>query len=220
MLAADRQALGAQIYHQAENIKLRELSNLTDYLHDIGTTGALMFGFGVAFLLGGEDYVGHAPVALKYAYFSVATMCLGSELYCFTTATFCTILAPTAALTGPRGSVHTSVANMYKERKWIWRSFAVGGLSFSVCMIIKLWIVQMRSRGPWSYSIASICTLVAIAFVAVIVQAVARLFQRFDYAKNLLKATGNTEPKEMSADEYLRSNKAAGKLANAKQYRL
>ena len=37
MLDADRHALSASVYHQALGIKERELSNLTDYLTNLGT---------------------------------------------------------------------------------------------------------------------------------------------------------------------------------------
>ena len=48
MLDADRHALSASVYHQALGIKERELSNLTDYLTNLGTQvrGVVVVGAG------------------------------------------------------------------------------------------------------------------------------------------------------------------------------
>ena len=138
MLDADRQALSSSVYHQALEVKQRELRNLTEYLQNIGTVAALLFGFGVALFF---DGLADTPLLLKITFYVTATICLGSQMYCVASSTFCTVYAPTLALTGKRGSVHTAVAGMYEERGVIWKTFRMGLTSFYISMVLKTWIV-------------------------------------------------------------------------------
>ena len=112
MLDADRHALSASVYHSALNIKERELINLTNYLNNLGTQAALMFGFGLGMF---AEVPESTPIVVSYVYYALATVCLGAEMYCLTNATLCTVLGPTLALNGPRGSMHAAVQGMYQE---------------------------------------------------------------------------------------------------------
>ena len=86
---ADRHALSASVYHSAIVIKEKELQNLTSYLTNIGTQSALLFGFSVAFI---SEVPDATPVWLLFFYYSIATVCLGANMYALTMATLCTVL--------------------------------------------------------------------------------------------------------------------------------
>ena len=66
------------MYHQALGIKERELSNLTDYLTNLGTQSAFMFGFGVGMF--SVEIPDDTPKYLSFLYYGFATICLGAEV--------------------------------------------------------------------------------------------------------------------------------------------
>ena len=71
-----------------------------------------MFGFGLGMF---AEVPESTPIVVSYVYYALATTCLGAEMYCLTNATLCTVLGPTLALNGPRGSMHAAVQGMYQE---------------------------------------------------------------------------------------------------------
>jgi hypothetical protein len=211
MLDADRQALSSSVYHQALEVKQRELRNVTEYLHNIGTIAALLFGFGVALFF--EGFV-DMPLILQFIYYTSAATCIGSEMYCIASSTFCTVFAPTLALNGPRGSVHVAVAGMYEERGGIWKMMALGMFSFYVATVAKAWIVLWPGQNAGKLAIAGFVTCLFIAIGVVIVRAARRCFQRFtieSMATSGLTSKGSKHHHQ-SAEAYLRAETSAAAL--------
>lgn len=211
MLDADRQALSATVYHSALNIKERELVNLTNYLNNLGTMAALMFGFGVAWF---AEVPSGTPIIVQYIYYSMATICVSAEMYCLANATLCTVLGPTLALNGPRGSMHAAVADMYQERYWIWISFAVGAVSFSVNLLVYIWITLASDTDAVDNGIAGVCTVIFAAGGTVVTLGVRRVFKRFAYEGQVAVTGGESgEPAaQVSAVDYLKTQTAASMI--------
>lgn len=214
MLEADRHALSSSVYHQALGIKEKELSNLLDYLTTLGVTAGFLFGFGSSsFFSGLPD---NTPKILTLIYYVCAMMCMGALFYCIATSTLCTILAPTIALNGPRGSVHKAVAGMYEEREHIWRAFAVGCAAFCLNFFAFIWVLLTRTgNGPEYTGIAVLCSLIFIVGAVVTISGVRRLFSRFHYKDDTSESKKNgPEPAEqVSGLEYLKSQSAAALLS-------
>lgn len=59
--------------------------------------------------------------------------------------------APTLALNGPRGSMHTAVKGMYEERTMIWNAFTIGAMAFSIDMLIFIWIILSQNGVSKSF---------------------------------------------------------------------
>lgn len=183
------------------------MANLNAYLSNIGTQAALLFGFAVGFV---SDVPKGTPYWLQHIYYAIAFVCLGSNMYCLLMATLCTILAPTLALTGPKGSIQTAVTGMYEERKWIWRMFILGILAFSADMLIYLWIVLTVSGQPGEIAVAVFCTILFVAIAVVIILSAKRVVERFsDYRKDSRpdSSSGSTQKEHYSlkAEEFLKA---------------
>ena len=139
MLDADRQALSSVLYHQSlggETAGAAECDGIfAQHRHD--RRAALRFGVALFFegFVWGEGFV-DMPLILQFIYYTSAATCIGSEMYCIASSTFCTVFAPPLALNGPRGSVHVAVAGMYEERGGIWKMMALGMFLY-VAMIAK-----------------------------------------------------------------------------------
>lgn len=204
MLDADRHALSASVYHQALGIKERELSNLTDYLTNLGTQSAFMFGFGVGMF--SVDIPEGTPKYLTYLYYAFATICLGAEMYCLSNSTLCTILAPTIALNGPRGSVHAAVSGMYQERDHIWRVFAIGSMGFCANFFSWIWIMLLQYQTWEHVGIAIVCSTIFLVAAAIVIRGVRRIFSRFE-----LKQT-EVAKKQISGADFLKKQTAASAL--------
>lgn len=213
MLDADRQALSASVYHSALNIKERELVNLTNYLNNLGTMAALMFGFGVAWFV---EVPSGTHIAVQYIYYAMATICVAAEMYCLANATLCTVLGPTLALNGPRGAMHAAVFGMYEERYWIWCSFAVGAVCFSINLLVYIWMILASENNAYDNGIAAVCTVIFVAGGTLVTTGVRRVFNRFAFEGQGSVSTPQsnaTDPAaHVSAVEFLKTQTAASMI--------
>ncbi|GMI52951.1 hypothetical protein TeGR_g11188, partial [Tetraparma gracilis] len=140
MLAADRSAVETDLQAQAVQIKNLELNNIDRYLQAIGTQAALILAcaagesyavekFNVLNVDEYEDLNG-TMWWIAMGYYLCQTLTLVFEMYCVMTATLVSVLGPTLALNGPRGSMHDSVKAMKEERLIILHSFWSGACAF------------------------------------------------------------------------------------------
>lgn len=64
------------------------------------------------------------------------------EMYCVMNATLVSVLGPTFALNGPKGSMHEAVKSMKEERMNILNAFYAGAISFGACQVFTCWIIS------------------------------------------------------------------------------
>ena len=91
------------------------------------------------------------------------------QMYCVMNATLVSVLGPTFALNGPKGSMHESVQYMKEERLMILSAFWTGACCFGIAQIFTFWIIapqetalpctiaivlgfEVRGSGGWSDS--------------------------------------------------------------------
>ena len=195
--------MDSELQAQAIQIKNIEMQNLDRYLQAIGTQAALIAGFAVTTLMcdssigfangnpGGPHDI-HWTVQIVY---SAATMsCLCFEFYCVMSSTLVSVLGPTYALNGPKGSMHVAVKAMKEERIQILYSFGFGALCFGVSMIFTSWIL-MRAGA------ATVCSFLILITFGVIYSSVRRIGNKFKFESDANMHTDKTEA--VSASDYL-----------------
>jgi hypothetical protein len=133
MLAADRRAVDSDLQAQAVQIKNMEMQNVDRYLQAIGTQAALICGLSMSAQLSDSMIAftndkEHWLVQVAHHGFIVACLCL--EFYCVINSTFVSVLGPTYALNGPKGSMHSAVKAMKEERLMILYAFGGGAMMF------------------------------------------------------------------------------------------
>jgi hypothetical protein len=143
MLAADRQAVETDLQAQAVAIKNIEMNNIDRYLQAIGTQAALISGFAIGSSI---IMVEKTNSVLYFGYIMSNTFCLISEMYCVMNSTLVSVLGPTVALTGKKGSMHESVKAMKEERLKILEAFMWGAKFFAFSQVRSRWCEEFGAR--------------------------------------------------------------------------
>jgi hypothetical protein len=112
---------------------------------------------------------------MAMGYYVAQTLTMVFEMYCLMTATLISVLGPTLALNGPRGSMQDSVAAMKEERLIILHSFWMGAVSFFFMQCFAV-----LSNAPTSA--ACVCVVVLLVGMWTMVRAMGRIKQKFRYS--------------------------------------
>mmetsp|Transcript_13239 Transcript_13239/g.27013 ORF Transcript_13239/g.27013 Transcript_13239/m.27013 type:complete len:236 (-) Transcript_13239:81-788(-) len=173
MLAADRSAVETDLQAQAVQIKNIEMNNIDRYLQAIGTQAALICGFAAAVSYAVELALTTNPILiLGYYFFNTAALLF--EMYCVMNATLVSVLGPTFALNGPKGSMHEAVKYMKEERLTILSAFWLGVCCFGIAQCFTFWII-----APTSTAIP--CTIAILLGFETIRGSMARIKTKFRY---------------------------------------
>ncbi|GMI46417.1 hypothetical protein TrCOL_g11200 [Triparma columacea] len=200
MLAADRRAVDSELQAQAVQIKNMEMQNVDRYLQAIGTQAALICGLSISTQLSDSMIAftndkEHWIVQAIHNGFIVSCLCL--EFYCVINSTLVSVLGPTYALNGPKGSMHSSVKAMKEERMMILYAFGGGAIMFGCSQISTAWIMM---RSP-SASVNSIIVCVAFYQIAVSVR---RISAKFKFHSTEMSVKG-TETQKVKGSSYVQA---------------
>ncbi|GMI35908.1 hypothetical protein TrCOL_g8670 [Triparma columacea] len=172
-LAADRSAVETDLQAQAVQIKNIEMNNIDRYLQAIGTQAALICGFAAAVSYAVElAKTVHPLLILGYYFFNTSALLF--EMYCVMNATLVSVLGPTFALNGPKGSMHESVQYMKEERLVILSAFWTGACCFGMAQIFTFFII-----APVETAIP--CSICIILGFEVIRRSMDRIKRKFRY---------------------------------------
>jgi hypothetical protein len=174
MLAADRQAVESDLQAQSVRIKEIEMSNIDRYLQAIGTQAALVSGFALGSNVIGIMLENGAHPLMQGAFFTFNNLSLVCEMYCVMNSTLVSVLGPTVALTGKKGSMHESVRAMKEERLKILNAFVWGAKFFAFSQILGIWILT-----TWPTALPM--TLLLAAGCEVIRRTMNRIKEKFNY---------------------------------------
>ena len=195
---SDRRAVDSELQAQAVQIKNIELQNIDRYLQAVGTQAALIAGFSITTICcdsliekTNEDY--HWTLQCIYYLTAVGSLCF--EFYCVTSSTLVSVLGPTYALNGPKGSMHTAVRAMKEERIQILYAFGAGLVCFGLTMILVFWILMKPPA-------AGLCTILVTCFFLLIGQSAKRIGIKFKYAAEMQNM--NEKLSNVDAHSFLR----------------
>ncbi len=201
MLVADRLAVDSELKAQAIQIKNIEMQNIDRYLGTVGTQAALIAGFSIAVLMGDElirisngDNIHMVSQALLYS-FAMLTLCF--QFYCVLCSTLVSVLGPTYALNGPKGSMHSAVRAMKEERTTILYSFGSGVGCFGCTMICTSW-VTIRPLG------ASMCTLIVLSCFTVVLCSAKRILGKFRFVDEMHNQMNYEKQLHINANDFLK----------------
>eukprot|EP00747_Dinoflagellata_sp_TGD_P168921 gnl/TRDRNA2_/TRDRNA2_196510_c0_seq1.p1 gnl/TRDRNA2_/TRDRNA2_196510_c0~~gnl/TRDRNA2_/TRDRNA2_196510_c0_seq1.p1 ORF type:complete len:251 (+),score=35.13 gnl/TRDRNA2_/TRDRNA2_196510_c0_seq1:66-755(+) len=139
MLAADKLLLTSTIRKNATELKGKELELHKDNFDAVGTQAAVLAGFATVALIELEMPETINPIlASVFYFFSVIT--LVANLRCVAMTTCITVMGTGLALRGPDGSMDRAVEGMYKERRAVFSSFAVGIVACHCTALMACWI--------------------------------------------------------------------------------
>eukprot|EP00741_Cyanophora_paradoxa_P006102 tig00000983_g5917.t1 len=158
MLAAEKQALEADLKQRSIQIREKELAFFNTSMGSIATTCALLAGFSYANMqVHFEDNTIISQI-LKILYLTTTTLSMALNLLTVSNATFTIIFGTGLALRGPDGSMQRAVDGMAAERKVAVRAFFAGIISFQLS---ALTFALLRFRWPE----ATIVSLSLLAFI-------------------------------------------------------
>ena len=108
------------------------------------------------------------------AFFILNNLSLICEMYCVMNSTLVSVLGPTVALTGKKGSMHSAVQAMKEERLKILNAFVWGAKFFAFSQVLGVWIL-----APWHTALPmSILFLVGIETIR---RTMNRIKEKFNY---------------------------------------
>ncbi|GMH51877.1 hypothetical protein TrRE_jg7812 [Triparma retinervis] len=198
MLAADRRAVDSELQAQAVQIKNMEMQNVDRYLQAIGTQAALICGLSISTQLSDSMIAftndeEHWIIQVLHNGFIVSCLCL--EFYCVINSTLVSVLGPTYALNGPKGSMHSSVKAMKEERMMILYAFGGGAIMFGCSQLSTAWIMM---RSP-SASVNTVIVLIAFYQITVSVR---RISAKFKFHSTEMSVEG-TDTQKMKGASYV-----------------
>ena len=175
------------------------MQNLDRYLQAVGTQAALIAGFSVTVMLC-DSLIGFTNNqqhwTIQVTYYGSAMTCLCLEFYCVVNSTLVSVLGPTYALNGPRGSMPQSVRAMKEERLTILYAFGAGAVAFGIAQIHVSWIMM---RAP----AAAICTCLVLGTFAIVAQSTSRISKRFKFKEEIAADVESDRGFKVSANQYL-----------------
>jgi hypothetical protein len=157
MLHAEKDVLTSYLYKARNDIKRLDLDNLQNFLNTLSTQAALLCGFSFAVLSTDNT---DAPDGMEFPVFCLqvfTTVTVGAEMYVVCNGMLTTILGPTLALNGPKGSMEKAVFLMRKHRGNIFLMFTVGMVGFYF-MCLFLFFLKMKLGQ------AIVCSIIGTAF--------------------------------------------------------
>ena len=171
MLNAEKDVLSSALYKARNEIKRLDLDNLYSFLSSLATQAALLAGFAFGALQPYDtDNDSFWNVCLQL--FVIVT--LGAEMYVVCNGMLVTVLGPTLALNGPKGSMERAVYLMRRERGTIFNMFGIGLLGF-FGMIICLSAIYMP------IGIAAVCMVISAGFAVLTITVSRRILIDFKF---------------------------------------
>ena len=174
MLNAEKDVLSSALYKARNEIKRLDLDNLYSFLSSLATQAALLAGFAFGALQPYDtDNDSFWNVCLQL--FVIVT--LGAEMYVVCNGMLVTVLGPTLALNGPKGSMERAVYLMRRERGTIFNMFGIGLLGF-FGMIICLSAIYMP------IGIAAVCMVISAGFAVLTITVSRRILIDFKFEEH------------------------------------
>lgn len=198
MLSADRAAVETDLQSQAVQIKNIEMENIDRYLQAIGTTATLIAGFAVSTVFSDQLLQVSANNSIFQGvtfFFNYTT--LGFNFYCVICSTLVSVLGPTYALNGPKGSMHAAVSAMKEERIHVVYAFFAGALSFAMTQICCVWTIM-------DVIASVVATIVIVTFVTIITTSCVRIARKFKFQEELANINRYDQPVHVSATDFLK----------------
>ena len=158
MLATDRRALDAEIQHARLNIQERDLNNLVTFLDSLSTQSALLAGFAFASF---TELPADTATWIKILLYLSTSISIGANLFVVCVGQLATIMGPTLALKGPRGSMERAVNMLRQYRQFIFWSFVVGLVAFS-STVVWLLVIYVEETA-----LATVCAIVLGLFFVI-----------------------------------------------------
>ena len=129
MLHAEKDVLTSYLYKARNEIKRLDLDNLQNFLGTLSTQAALLLGFAFTVLTGAPESTENTAVLVGFLQV-LTTVTVGAEMYVVCNGMLTTILGPTLALNGPKGSMEKAVMLMRRHRENMFYMFVVGMVGF------------------------------------------------------------------------------------------
>jgi hypothetical protein len=170
MLNAEKDVLTSALYKQRNEIKRLDLDNLYSFLSALATQAALLAGFAFGALQPSNGDYSFWNIMLQIC----VIVTLSAEMYVVCNGMLVTVLGPTLALNGPKGSMERAVFLMRRERGTIFKMFGCGLVGF-FGMIICLSAIYMPPL------IAVFCMLISCIFAMYTITVATRILRDFKY---------------------------------------
>ena len=130
MLSAERIALNSDLQARRLDIREKDLIQLTTFIDGLSTQAALLAGFAFSGL---QSLPPETNAVWKTILFVSTAVTLGADIYVVCVGQLTTILAPTLALNGPKGSMERAVCGMRAERGYVFQVGVAWGFAIAPC---------------------------------------------------------------------------------------